>query len=203
METDTNTRSRLLLPVLLTGIFMAILDVFIVNVAAPSIRADLGATDSDVQWVVGAFVLVFAVTLITGGRLGDVVGRRRAFKAGLAIFTAASAACAEAPTAAVLIAARAVQGFGAALLWPQVLSVIQVEFEPRERPAKLAALGAVQGMAAISGQIIGGGLISIDALGLGWRWVFLVNIPVGLATLALSDRAIPESRSPSARRLDL
>jgi EmrB/QacA subfamily drug resistance transporter len=203
MEKDTATHSRLLLPVLLTGIFMGILDVFIVNVAAPSIRADLGASDSDVQWIVGAYVLVFAVTLITGGRLGDVAGRRRTFKAGLALFAAASAACALAPTAAVLIAARALQGFGAALLWPQVLSVIQVEFEPRERPSKIAALGAVQGMAAIAGQIVGGGLIAVDALGLGWRWVFLVNVPVGLLALALSDRAIPESRSPSARRLDL
>jgi EmrB/QacA subfamily drug resistance transporter len=202
MESDTR-HSRLLLPVLLTGIFMGILDVFIVNVGAPSIRADLGASDSDVQWFVGAYVLVFAVTLITGGRVGDVAGRRRTFKAGLALFTVASAACAAAPTPATLIGARAVQGFGAALLWPQVLSVIQVEFAPDQRPSKLAALGGVQGLAAVVAQIVGGSLIALDAFGLGWRWVFLVNVPVGIAALLLSNRAIPESRSPSARRLDL
>jgi EmrB/QacA subfamily drug resistance transporter len=203
MPQTNATHSRLLLPVLLTGIFMGILDVFIVNVAAPSIRTDLGATDSDVQWFVGAYVLVFAVTLITGGRVGDVAGRRRTFKAGLALFSAASAACALAPSPAVLIASRAVQGFGAALLWPQVLSVIQVEFAPDQRPSKLAALGGVQGLAATVAQIVGGALIGLDLFGLGWRWVFLVNIPFGVAALLLADQSIPESRSPSARRLDL
>jgi EmrB/QacA subfamily drug resistance transporter len=182
---------------------MYILDVFIVYVAAPSLQADLGASESDVQWVVGGYVLAFAVALITGGRLGDIAGRRRLFRVGLVGFTLASALCAVAPSAGTLIAARVVQGLAAALFWPQVLSVIQVEFAPQERPRPLAVLGAVAGLGSMSAQLVGGALISIDALGLGWRWVFLVNVPLGVATLVLSGRAIPESRSSEAPRLDV
>jgi EmrB/QacA subfamily drug resistance transporter len=197
------SRSRLLLPVLFTGAFMYILDVFIVYVATPSLQADLGASESDVQWVVGGYVLAFAVALITGGRLGDITGRRRMLRIGLVGFTLASALCAAAPSADALIAARVLQGLAAALFWPQVLSIIQVEFEPPERPRPLAVLGTVAGFGAMSAQLVGGALISIDALDLGWRWVFLVNLPLGVATLALSGRAIPESRSSEAPRLDL
>jgi EmrB/QacA subfamily drug resistance transporter len=201
--TTKDKHSRLLLPVLFIGAFMYILDVFIVYVAAPSLHSELGASESDVQWVVGGYVLTFAVALISGGRLGDIVGRRRMFRAGLIGFTLASALCAAAPSAGALIAARVLQGLGAALLWPQVLSIIQVEFAPEERARPLAILGAVAGLGAMSGQIIGGGLIGIDALDLGWRWVFLVNLPFGLLALALTGRAIPESRSSQAPRLDL
>jgi EmrB/QacA subfamily drug resistance transporter len=204
MDEVRSTRpSRLLLPVLLAPVFMVILDVFIVNVTAPSLRRDLGASEGDVQWVVAAYLLTYATSLITGGRLGDVVGRRRMFRLGVAGFTAASALCAAAPTPTALIAARLLQGFTGAAMYPQVLSIIQVEFAAEERPRALALQGVVQGLAAIAGQIVGGGLIAIDALGLGWRWVFLVNVPVGLAALAAAGRVIPESRSESARRLDL
>jgi EmrB/QacA subfamily drug resistance transporter len=196
-------RSRWLLPVLFAPVFMVILDVFIVNVTAPSLRAELGASDSDLQWVVAAYLLTYAVSLITGGRLGDVVGRRRMFKLGIAGFTAASALCAAAPDPTTLIVARLLQGFGGAAMWPQVLSIIQVEFPPAERPRAFGFQGLVQGVAAIAGQIVGGGLIALDLLGLGWRWVFLINIPVGLVALLSADRLIPESRSESARRLDL
>jgi EmrB/QacA subfamily drug resistance transporter len=196
-------RSRWLLPVLFAPVFMVILDVFIVNVTAPSLRAELGASDSDLQWVVAAYLLTYAVSLITGGRLGDVVGRRRMFKFGIAGFTAASALCAAAPDPTTLIIARLLQGFGGAAMWPQVLSIIQVEFPPAERPRAFGFQGLVQGVAAIAGQIVGGGLIALDLLGLGWRWVFLINIPVGLVALFSADRLIPESRSESARRLDL
>src|SRR4051812_33328526 len=202
MRTE-DTHSRLLLPVLFIGAFMYILDVFIVYVATPSLRSELGASASDVQWVVGGYVLTFAVALITGGRLGDIFGRRRVFRAGLVGFTLASALCAAAPSPGALIAARVLQGLAAALMWPQVLSIIQVEFAPHERARPLAMLGVVAGLGAMSGQIIGGALIGIDALGLGWRWVFLVNLPLGLAALLLSRRAIPESRSSQAPRLDL
>jgi EmrB/QacA subfamily drug resistance transporter len=200
---ETASRNPLLLPVLFTGIFMAILDVFIVNVAAPSMQADLGATASEVQWVVAAYVLAYAVALVTGGRLGDVVGRRRMFRGGLAAFTAASALCAAAPTPETLIGARVLQGLATAAMWPQVLSVIQVEFTPRRRPRAFAAQGVVQGMAAVTGQILGGALISLNAFDLGWRWVFLVNVPIGIAAWIASGRVVPESRSESARRLDL
>jgi EmrB/QacA subfamily drug resistance transporter len=182
---------------------MVILDVFIVMVAAPSISTDLHTSSSDIQWVVAAYLLAYAMTLITGGRLGDIAGRRRLFRAGLVVFTTASALCAAAPTPATLIAARVVQALGSAAMWPQVLSIIQVEFAPAERPRAFALLGVVQGAASIAGQIVGGGLISLDLLGLGWRWVFLVNVPVGLAALIASGRVVPESRSPVAHRLDV
>jgi EmrB/QacA subfamily drug resistance transporter len=198
-----HTTNRWLLPVLYVGVFMVILDVFIVMVAAPSISTDLHTSSSDIQWVVAAYLLAYAMTLITGGRLGDIAGRRRLFRAGLVVFTTASALCAAAPTPATLIAARVVQALGSAAMWPQVLSIIQVEFAPAERPRAFALLGVVQGAASIAGQIVGGGLISLDLLGLGWRWVFLVNVPVGLAALIASGRVVPESRSPVAHRLDV
>jgi EmrB/QacA subfamily drug resistance transporter len=196
-------RSPWFLPVLFAPVFMVIADVFIVNVAAPSLHEDIGASDSDLQWVVAAYLLTYALSLITGGRLGDVLGRRRMFKAGVAGFTFASVLCALAPSPTALIAARLIQGFGGAAMWPQVLSMIQVEFAPAERPKAFGVQGLVQGLAAISAQIIGGGLIALDLLGLGWRWVFLVNVPVGAAALLAADRVIPESRSETARRLDL
>jgi EmrB/QacA subfamily drug resistance transporter len=196
-------RSPWLLPVLFAPVFMVLLDVFIVNVTAPSLRADIGASDADLQWVVAAYLLTYALSLITGGRLGDILGRRRMFKYGIAGFTIASALCAAAPSPGALIAARLLQGFGGAAMWPQVLSIIQVEFSPAERPKALGFQGLVQGLAAISGQIVGGGLIALDVLGLGWRSVFLINIPVGLIALLSADKLIPESRSETARRLDL
>ncbi len=196
-------QSPWLLPVLFAPVFMVILDVFIVNVTAPSLRSDLGASDSDLQWVVAAYLLTYALSLITGGRLGDIFGRRRMFKLGIAGFTIASALCAAAPDPSTLIAARLLQGFGGAAMWPQVLSIIQVEFAPAERPKAFGFQGLVQGLAAIAGQIVGGGLIALDVLGLGWRSVFLINIPVGLVALLAADRLIPESRSDTVRRLDL
>ena len=199
----TARQSPWLLPVLFAPVFMVILDVFIVNVTAPSLRSDLGATDSDLQWVVAAYLLTYALSLITGGRLGDIFGRRRLFKLGVAGFTIASALCAAAPTPGALIAARLLQGFAGAAMWPQVLSIIQVEFSPAERPKAFGFQGLVQGLAAIAGQIIGGGLIALDLFGLGWRSVFLINLPVGLITLLAANRLIPESRSETARRLDL
>ena len=181
---------------------MVILDIFIVNVAAPSLRADLGASEADVQWVVAAYLLTYAISLITGGRLGDVVGRRRMFRIGVAGFTAASALCAAAPSTGALIAGRLLQGFAGAAMWPQVLSIIQVELAAHERPRAFGLQGLVQGLAAIAGQIVGGGLIALDVLGLGWRSVFLINIPVGIVALLAAGRVIPESRSETARRLD-
>jgi EmrB/QacA subfamily drug resistance transporter len=201
---DTSPRrSPWFLPVLFAPVFMVIADVFIVNVAAPSLRSDIGASDSDLQWVVAAYLLTYALSMITGGRLGDILGRRRMFKLGVAGFTFASVLCAIAPNPSALIAARLIQGFGGAAMWPQVLSMIQVEFAPAERPKAFGVQGLVQGLAAISAQLIGGGLIALDLLGLGWRWVFLVNVPVGVVALLAADRVIPESRSETARRLDL
>jgi EmrB/QacA subfamily drug resistance transporter len=199
----SSRHSPALLPVLFIGIFMIILDIFIVMVAAPSLRSDLGASETEVQWVVAAYLVAYAITLITAGRLGDILGRRRMLRIGFAVFTLASALCAAAPSPAALIGARVLQGLGAAAMWPQVLSIVQVEFTPDERPRAFALQGVVQGLGSVTGQILGGGLISLNLLGLGWRWVFLVNVPVGLAAVILAGRVVPESRSPSARRLDI
>jgi EmrB/QacA subfamily drug resistance transporter len=196
-------RSPWFLPILFAPVFMVIVDVFIVNVTAPSLRADIGASDSDLQWVLAAYLLTYALSLITGGRLGDVFGRRRMFKAGVAGFTFASVLCAAAPSPTALIVARLLQGFGGAAMWPQVLSIIQVEFAPAERPKAFGVQGLVQGLAAVTAQIIGGGLIALDLLGLGWRSVFLVNVPVGAIALLAANRVLPESRSETVRRLDL
>src|SRR5262249_19936185 len=196
-------RSPWFFPVLFAPVFMVIVDIFIVNVTAPSLRADIRASNSDLQWVVAAYLLTYALSLITGGRLGDVFGRRRMFKIGVAGFTIASVLCAAAPDATTLIAARLLQGFGGAAMWPQVLSIIQVEFSPAERPRALGVQGLVQVIGALAAQLSGGGLIALDLLGLGWRWVFLVNVPVGAVALIATNRVLRESRSETVRRLDL
>jgi EmrB/QacA subfamily drug resistance transporter len=192
-----------MLPVVLTAAFMAIVDVFIVNVAAPSIQSNLHASESDIQWLVAVYVLAYALGLITGGRLGDIYGRRRLFQLGLAGFTIGSALCGIAPTPDALLGARFVQGISAALMFPQVLSVIQVEFPPEERGRCFALMGAMQGAGAVLGQLLGGGLISLNVLGMDWRAVFLINVPVGIAAFVLAARLVPESRSEQARRLDI
>lgn len=191
------------MPVLFAPVFMVILDIFIVNVAAPSLHSDLKASDSEVQWVLAAYLLTYAISLITAGRLGDIFGRRRMFKLGVGGFTLASALCAAAPSASALIAGRLLQGFAGAAMWPQVLSIIQMQFAPQERHRVFAIQGAIQGLASVLGQIVGGGLIALDPLGLSWRSVFLINVPVGLLALLGCNRVIPESRAAHARTLDL
>jgi EmrB/QacA subfamily drug resistance transporter len=197
------------LPVLMCGTFMIVLDFFVVNVALPSIQSELHAGTSAIEWVVAGYGLTCAVLLVTGGRLGDRYGRRLAFAAGLAVFTAASAACGVAPTAGLLIAARAVQGVGAALVSPNVLSIIGVAFPGAARVRAITIYGLVLGLAAACGQLIGGILIQADVLGLAWRSVFLINVPVGLAALAVTWRLVPESRAErgacaaAARGLDV
>ena len=196
-------RRWLALAVVLAGAFVVYLDIFIVNVAIPSLRHDLGADEAQAQWVLAAYQLAYAVALVSGGRIGDAIGRRRAFLLGAGGFTLASALCGAAPSAEALIAARALQGLAAALLFPQVLSIIQVAFPPAERPRAFAVMGAVIGVASIAGQLVGGALIALDPAGLGWRAVFLVNLPIGLGAIVAARRLVPESRAPEARRLDL
>lgn len=186
------------LAVLLVASFMGILDVLIVNVAAPSIQRDLGASFADIQLVVSGYVLAYAVGLTTGGRLGDSFGRRRVFVTGLLSFAVCSAGCAAAPSPGVLIGIRVAQGLAAALMLPQVLSVIQTVFPEAERPRALARYGATMGGGAVVGQIVGGALIRADVLGLGWRSVFLVNVPIALVAAAAVPFVLPET--PSVRR---
>jgi MFS family permease len=190
------------LPVVLAGTFMVVLDFFIVNIALPSIQHDLHADSGAVEWVVAGYSLTAAVLLITSARLGDRIGRRRTFSIGLTVFTLASAACGVAGTPTVLVLVRLVQGVGAALLMPNVLSIIGVTFAGPRLGRALGAYGLVMGLAAVSGQLIGGVLVQADVAGLGWRACFLINVPIGALALALAPRTVPESKDERAGRLD-
>ena len=191
------------LPVLLIGAFMVVLDFFIVNVALPSVATDLDAGDSSLEWIVAGYGLTFAAFLITAGRLGDDLGRRRVFAVGLALFVATSAACGLAPSPTTLVLARVAQGVAGAVLMPQVLAIIGVTYRGPDYVRALSVYGIVLGLAAVSGQVIGGALVETDVAGLGWRWCFLINVPIGLVALVLTPRVVPESRSERTIRLDL
>ncbi|MGH9072994.1 MAG: DHA2 family efflux MFS transporter permease subunit [Acidimicrobiales bacterium] len=193
----------LMLPVILAATFMQLIDVSIVNVAIPSIQSNLTASFAAIELVVAGYQLAFAVTLITAGRLGDIFGRRRLFLVGMAGFTVASAVSGAAPTAGILVVARLFQGFFAGIMYPQVLSVIQVSFEPRERGKVFGIFGAVIGLATILGPLLGGVLIALDIAGLSWRLIFYVNVPIGVLAFAGAVKLLPESTAPDAPRLDL
>ncbi|MEU8272773.1 MFS transporter [Microbispora bryophytorum] len=191
------------LPTVLTGVFVAILDFFIVNVAIPTMQRDLHAGPAAIEWVVAGYALAYGSGLILGGRLGDVFGRRRMFALGLALFTLASVACGLAPDAGSLVAARVVQGAAAAVLAPQVLAVIRTAYSGAAQARAVNAYALTMGLAAVFGQLAGGLLIQADLFGLGWRACFLINLPIGAAALAATWRVIPESRAAGAVRLDL
>ena len=203
MTKHTQSSTWAPLAVLLAGTFMIVLDFFIVSVAIPSMQHDLHAGSGAIEWVVAGYGLTFATLMITAGRLGDQHGRRRMFSLGLALFTLASAACGAASDPTVLVLARVVQGIGSALLAPQVLSTLGVVYTGEARIRAFGAYGVVAGLAAAGGQLIGGALVQADVLGLGWRACFLINVPVGIAALALAPRLVPETRSPGTTRLDL
>jgi EmrB/QacA subfamily drug resistance transporter len=190
------------LAVVLTAGFMQLVDISIVNVAIPSIQRDLDATYAQIQWVLAGYQLAFAVMLITGGRLGDIFGRKRLFMIGMAGFTLASALCGLAQSPSMLIGSRVLQGFMGAIMFPQILSVIQVTFPPRERATAFGIFGATIGLATITGPLVGGLLIQADLLGLEWRPIFLVNVPIGVGALVAAARYLHESRAPRALRLD-
>jgi EmrB/QacA subfamily drug resistance transporter len=199
----THSRSRWLpLPVLLAGTFMVVLDFFIVNVALPSMQAHLHASSGAIEWVVAGYGLTNAVFLITGARLGDRWGRVRVFTIGLGVFTLASAGCGLAGTPEVLVISRLIQGSASALLMPVVLSIIGVLYDGADRARALAAYGMSMGLAAVSGQLIGGILVEANPAGLGWRSCFLINIPIGILAVAAAPRLIPESRG-AAGSLDV
>jgi MFS family permease len=196
-------RQRLLLALILTGQFMAVLDASIVNVAIPTIRRDLHATGAELQLIVAGYVIAYAVLLITGARLGQRFGFRPAFIWGLAIFTAASLACGLAPDSQTLIVVRAIQGAGAALMVPQVFSLIQRNFAGPSRAQALSLWAATLALGGLVGQVLGGVLVTADLFGTGWRPVFLVNVPIGLVLLAASIRLLPVDVRMPARPLDL
>jgi MFS family permease len=200
---DRVTRSGVVLAIVLTGQIMAIIDTNIVNVAVPSMHATLGASGAGLQLIVAGYTIGYAVLLVTGARLGDILGHRRMFLVGTALFTLASLGCGLAPTSGALIALRFIQGVGAATMIPQVLSLIQRSYTaPGPRARAMSLYATVISGGAVLGQVLGGLLVSADLFGSSWRPVFLVNVPVGLAVLACG-RLLPAGRFDGVRTLDL
>jgi EmrB/QacA subfamily drug resistance transporter len=191
------------LSIVLVAGFMDLLDATIVNVAIPSIQKNLNAQYASIEWMVSAYLLAFAAVLITGGRLGDIVGRKRMFLLGVLGFTIASALCGLANGPTMLITSRFLQGGAAALMVPQILAIIHVTFPPEERGKVFGLFGGIIGSAAVAGPILGGLLVEWNIWDLHWRPIFLVNIPVGVIVSILAIRALRESTSPTAARLDL
>jgi EmrB/QacA subfamily drug resistance transporter len=191
------------LAVLMCGTFLVVLDFFIVNVALPSMQRELHATDSGLEWVVAGYGLTFSALLIAVTRLGDRIGRRRMYSAGVALFVAASAACGAAPSVEVLVGARLAQGVAGAMVSPMVLALIGDVYAGHRLPRAIGIYSTVMGLAAATGQLIGGVLIHLDLAGSGWRAIFWVNVPIGLVTLVLAPRLLPDRRNPDSARIDL
>ena len=199
-ETGRRTYSPwLVLITLCLGFFMILLDTTIVNVAMPAISSGLHASLSDLLWILNAYVLVYAVLLITAGRLGDLYGPKVLFLGGLVIFTGASAACGFAQSPTQLIIFRIIQGLGGALLTPQTLSVITTIFPAERRGAAFGIWGSVAGVSTVAGPVLGGWLVTDYS----WRWIFFVNVPVGIVTLALAAVVMPNLKLNRRHKLDL
>ncbi|WP_214409502.1 MFS transporter [Sphaerisporangium fuscum] len=196
-------RKRWMLAALLTGQFMVNIDVAIVNVAGPAIRDGLRTSGGELQFVISGYTLAYAMLLITGARLGDTRGYKRMFLLGLAGFTLASLACGVAPAATALIIARVVQGAAGAVMVPQVLSGIQLHFSGAARARAQGLLVLTMSGGAVAGQVFGGVLVSANLLGLTWRPIFLINVPVGVALLVIGLRCLPADQPSRGRRLDL
>lgn len=190
------------LAVILVGVLLPMIDFFIVNVALPTIDTDLRASQPLLELVVSGYATAYALLLVLGGRLGDSIGRKRLFLAGMAAFTLTSLACGLAPTATFLVAGRIAQGASAAMMVPQVLATIQAATTGERRTRALARYGATGGLAAVLGQVLGGLLVSANIGGLGWRPIFLVNVPIGLAGLVLARKYVPDTRHGAPAPID-
>ncbi|MFR9797573.1 MFS transporter [Streptomyces sp. MS06] len=198
-----SSRRWMMLVLLLLGQFMGLVDVFIVNVAMPSIGTQLHASGASLQLVVGGYTVAYAMLLITGARLGALYGRRRMYLLGVVVFTLMSAGCAFAPNAVVLVVFRFAQGASAAVMVPQIMSVIQMQFTGKARAKALSAYGAVLSTGAVAGLVLGGVIVSADLFGAGWRPVFMVNVPIGLVLMVLVPRLLPKDVPSGRQRLDL
>jgi EmrB/QacA subfamily drug resistance transporter len=194
----TRTRPGWTFAIVSVALFMVVLDNLVVTNALPSIRADLGATIQSLEWTVNAYTLSYAVLLLTGAALGDRFGRRRMFLIGLSVFTAASAAAALAPSTEALIAARAIQGVGAAIVTPLTLTLLAGAFPSEKRGLAIGAWSGISGLGVALGPVVGGAIVE----GISWHWIFWLNVPIGLALLPLAARNLTESHGP-ARSLDL
>lgn len=203
VETASDPRRWLALTVILFAGFMDLLDMTIVNVTIPSILRDLSANYAEIEWVAVGYALGFSVVLVIAGRLGDVFGRKRLFLIGMIGFTVASALCGAAVNPAMLIGTRLLQGMMAGTMVPQILSIIHVTFPANERGKAYGLFGAVVGCASAAGMIVGGLLVQWDLLGLKWRPVFLVNVPLGIAAVVAGFLVIREAKPAAAPKLDL
>jgi predicted MFS family arabinose efflux permease len=199
---SSRTHTGRLLAVLLMAPFMAQADATIANVAAPAIHADLRTSGAALELVIGGYLIAFAVLLITGARVGQTHGYRRVFLLGASVFTAASLLCGLAPGPVVLIVARVLQGVGAALMFPQTLTGIQLSFEGAQRARAIGLYAIALSSGAVAGQVLGGVLVSADVAGLGWRAIFFVNVPVGVAVVGAGARYLPGDSERRARRVD-
>jgi EmrB/QacA subfamily drug resistance transporter len=196
--TPRPTRQAWTLVLAALGLFMAALDTLVVTTALPVLRVDLGASLSDLEWTVNVYNLTFACFLLTGAALGDRFGRRRMYAIGLGLFTTASAAAALSPNVGALIAARAFQGVGAAIVMPLTLTLISAAFPAEKRGAAIGLWGGIAGLAVAAGPVVGGAVID----GIDWHWIFWLNVPLGLALIPLSLTRLNESYGP-AKKLDL
>lgn len=199
----TDKQKKIALVVVATAFVMDLLDSTIVNIGIPSIQSNLGASYASIQWLVAGYLLAFATLLVTGGRMGDVFGYKKIFMIGVAGFTVASLLSGLAWSPEILIATRVLQGAMAALMVPQVISMMQVMYKPSERGAINGLFGMLGGLAASLGPIIGGLLIQGNIFGLDWRPIFLINVPVGIIALILAVRYLPEGKSPHPLKLDI
>lgn len=203
-RTTPRTTPAATLAVLLTATFMGTFDFFVVNLSAPAIRQDLRASQAQLELVVGSYAFAYASALVPGGRLGDVFGHRRLFVTGMLGFVVTSALCGLAQTPGQLIVARLPQGLTAALMLPQVLAVISTTSDAASRARAMAWYGVAAGLGSIAGQVLGGLLVTADVAGLGWRLIFLVNVPVGVIGAVLAHRILPAPKGragqPGGRR---
>jgi EmrB/QacA subfamily drug resistance transporter len=199
MDTRTNSKGRgWTLAIVSIALFMVVLDNLVVNVALPSIHRDLGASIQSLEWTVNAYILAYAVLLLTGAVLGDRFGRKRMFIAGIALFTVSSAAAALAPTIGLLILARAIQGVGAAIVTPLTLTLLADAFPPERRGVALGVWSGISGTAVALGPLVGGAVVQAAS----WHWIFWINVPIGIALAPLAARRLAESRG-AQRSLDL
>jgi EmrB/QacA subfamily drug resistance transporter len=193
-----SARRRWTLAIVSIGLFMVVLDNLVVNVALPSIHRDLGASIQSLEWTVNAYILAYAVLLLTGAVLGDRLGRKRMFIAGISLFTVASAAAALAPSTSLLITARAIQGIGAAIVTPLTLTLLADAFPPERRGVAIGVWSGISGIAVAIGPLVGGAVIQAAS----WHWIFWINVPIGVVLVPLAARRLSESRG-SQRGLDL
>jgi len=197
-NTTNSTRRGWTLAIVSIGLFMMVLDNLVVNVALPSIHRDLGASIQTLEWTVNAYILAYAVLLLTGAALGDRIGRKRMFIAGISLFTAGSAAAALSPSIGMLIAARATQGVGAAVVTPLTLTLLAEAFPPEQRGLALGVWSGISGIGVALGPLVGGALTQLAS----WHWIFWVNVPIGIALVPLASRRLVESRG-DVKHLDL